>query len=44
MLGQNKPTQKEMLYLAIQAIRRKKKGKYHLVYDKARKTIIAKER
>ncbi len=35
------PTQKEMLELAIQDIKAKKKGRYKLVYDKETRSIIA---
>ena len=38
-----KPTQEEMIKLAMQDIKMRKKGKYKLVYDKATKTITAEE-
>jgi hypothetical protein len=35
------PTQKEMIKEAMQAIAQRKPGRTKLVYDKARKTIVA---
>ena len=38
-----KPTQKEMVKLAIQDINARRKGKYRLAYNKETKSIIAEE-
>ena len=38
-----KPTQKEMIKLAMRDIKLKRKGKYRLAYNKETKSIIAEE-